>query len=315
MSLFMIETSAVDSGASNVGKLASQVTSLSSSVSGYDVSCNGEFDFESVKNTIVSNLEACVTKISNTSTILNAVSESHTKLQNSLKFNDSSEKKSSKSKSSGSSSGGSGGGYYSSSSAGYSAASVGAASAAKAVESNSTKSKKHKDEKIEFKKVDYVYFDDSNVTEESKKIVSSSDFSYDEKGYGKYNDYYVVAVDESYGKVGDVIRFTKEDGEVVEAVIGFNTGSKSKDETIHFVVTNDEEFKFKAIDSTKNILENNKKVENIGNYEKVMKDSKKDTKVDNVSANDDKANSNKIDSKDSDSSITDQSAADKPESN
>ena len=33
MSLFMIETSAVDSGASNVGKLASQVTSLSSSVS------------------------------------------------------------------------------------------------------------------------------------------------------------------------------------------------------------------------------------------------------------------------------------------
>ena len=75
MSLFMIETSAVDSGASNVGKLASQVTSLSSSVSGYDVSCNGEFDFESVKNTIVSNLEACVTKISNTSTILNAVSE------------------------------------------------------------------------------------------------------------------------------------------------------------------------------------------------------------------------------------------------
>ena len=72
---------------------------------------------------------------------------------------------------------------------------------------------------------------------------------------------------------------------------------------------------YNSIYKAKNILESNKKVENVGNYEKVMKDSKKDTKVDNMSANDDKANSNQIGSKDSDSSTTDQSAADKPESN
>ena len=303
MSLFMIETSAVDSSASSVGKLASQVSSLGSNVSGYDVSCNGEFDFESVKNIIVSNLEACVTKINNTSTILSAVSESHIKLQNSIKFNTSS-KKSSKTNSTSSSSNGV---YYSS--VGYSAAIGGGISAASNVSSNGNSDKMETEsKKIEFKKVDYVYFEDDNVTDESKKVVSSNIFSYNEKGYGRYNEYYVVAVDKSVGKVGDVIRFTKDDGEVVEAIIGFNTGSNSKDETIHFVVTNDEEFKFKAIDSTKNILDNNEKIENIGYYEEIKNDY-------SARLNHNNTGDNQNNSQDEDSSTTEITSSDKPESN
>ena len=117
MSLFMIETGNVDSTSSAVGKIVSQISDLSSSVSGYDTSCEDGFDFASAKNVIASNVEACVIKVKNTSSILNTVSQTHTQLQSSLKYKqDQSDSKSGKKSSSGgSSSGGSysgGGGYY-----------------------------------------------------------------------------------------------------------------------------------------------------------------------------------------------------------
>ena len=86
MSVFMIETGNVDSASSAVGKVASQVSDLSSSVSGYDTSCEDGFDFASAKNVIASNIEACVTKVKNTASILNTVSQTHTQLQSSLKY-------------------------------------------------------------------------------------------------------------------------------------------------------------------------------------------------------------------------------------
>ena len=115
----MIETGILDSASSSIGQIASQVSNLASSVSGYDTSCDDGFDFASAKNIIASNLEACVTKVQNTASILNAVSQSHTELQNSLKFEDPAEaaKKNSSTKSTSSQSSYSGG---SSSSGGYS---------------------------------------------------------------------------------------------------------------------------------------------------------------------------------------------------
>ena len=116
MSLFMIETSNVDSASSALGKIATQISDLSSSVSSYDTSCEDNFDFASAKNAISSNIEACIIKVQNTSSILNAVSQTHTQLQNTLKYKeDKSENKSTakSGKSNSSSSGGysSGGGY------------------------------------------------------------------------------------------------------------------------------------------------------------------------------------------------------------
>ena len=129
MSVFMIETDLVSSTASSMDILSSEVSNLSSSVNGYDTSCE-EFDFSSVKSLIASNLDACSIKISNTSGVLNSVVSSHTNLQNSLQF-ESTEEKAAKEAAkqqqqastgsgsnsgsynySGGSSGSSGGGYY-----------------------------------------------------------------------------------------------------------------------------------------------------------------------------------------------------------
>ncbi len=84
----MIETSNLDSASSSIGKIASQMSDLASSVVGYDTSCDDGFDFASVKGLIESNIKAWITKVQNTATILNTVSQSHTELQSSLKFED-----------------------------------------------------------------------------------------------------------------------------------------------------------------------------------------------------------------------------------
>ena len=85
MAIFMLETDAVSSGATSLTSIASQITSIGSAVSGYDTTCE-DFDFGSAKAAIASNIEACATKVTNTSNILNDVVTSHTTLQNSLKF-------------------------------------------------------------------------------------------------------------------------------------------------------------------------------------------------------------------------------------
>ena len=86
MSLFSLETSALDSASSSVQSLASQVRSISSNVSGYDTSCEDGFNFDSAKSVIASNIEACAVKMENTANLLETVSSSHTNLQNSMKF-------------------------------------------------------------------------------------------------------------------------------------------------------------------------------------------------------------------------------------
>ena len=165
MSVFMIETGNVDSASSAMEKIASQLSDLSSSVSGYDTSCEDGFDFASAKNVIASNIEACVTKVKNTASILNTVSQTHTQLQSTLKYKEdtsSQNTKKSGSRSSGYSgggysSGGGGGGY---SSGGYSAAASPIAATTAALRKTDDKTTKD-DEIVEiknnFKSVGYVY--------------------------------------------------------------------------------------------------------------------------------------------------------------
>ena len=77
MSVFMLDTDSVSSSGSSLSSLASQIDSISNSVSGYDTSCD-DFDFTSVS--------ACGIKVQNTASVIENVVSSHTTLQNSLKF-------------------------------------------------------------------------------------------------------------------------------------------------------------------------------------------------------------------------------------
>ena len=277
MSVFMIETGNVDSVSSAVGKVASQVSDLSSSVSGYDTSCEDGFDFASAKSIIASNIEACVTKVKNTASILNTVSQTHTQLQSSLKYKEDEPSTNSGGKSGGSSgssysgggySGGGGGGGYSSggySSAGSAAAAGTTAATTAALRKNDTTTKKTEEIENNFKEIGYVYIDQEKIDDNSKKIFEHEEFKYDEEGYAKIGDRYVVTVDESVGKVGDVLKFTQEDGTEIEVVVGVTTtGSKYKDR-INFVMKSDKEIDEETKKKFADLLKNTKKIEKVEN--------------------------------------------------
>ena len=277
MSVFMIETGNVDSASSAVGKIATQISDLSSSVSGYDTSCEDGFDFASAKNAIASNFEACVTKVQNTASILNTVSQTHTQLQNSLKYKeDKTESKSGKKSSGGGSSsgggysgggggysGGGGGGGYSGGGAGLAAAATTGATVRK-TDDKEEKQEETKEITNSFKEVGYVYIDKDKISDDAKKVFDNEDFEYDENGYAKIGDRYVVTVDESVGKVGDIIKFTQEDRTEIEAVVGLTTtGEKYKDK-INFVISPDKELNDEMKKVSENILKDNKKIEITG---------------------------------------------------
>ena len=275
MSVFMIETGNVDSASSAVGKVASQVSDLSSSVSGYDTSCEDGFDFASAKNVIASNIEACVTKVKNTASILNTVSQTHTQLQSTLKYKEDTSSQNTKKSGSRSSSysgggysGGGGGGGYSSggySSAGSAAAAGTTAATTAALRKNDTTTKKTEEIENNFKEIGYVYIDQEKIDDNSKKIFEHEEFKYDEEGYAKIGDRYVVTVDESVGKVGDVLKFTQEDGTEIEVVVGVTTtGSKYKDR-INFVMKSDKEIDEETKKKFADLLKNTKKIEKIEN--------------------------------------------------
>ncbi len=86
MSIFILECEAVTEVGSSLSSLVSQISDISSSVSGYDTSCEDGFDFSSAKSAIASNIEACSNKVRNTAQLLENVVSSHTALQGSLKF-------------------------------------------------------------------------------------------------------------------------------------------------------------------------------------------------------------------------------------
>lgn len=271
MSVFILETDAVTSAADSLSSIESSLESLSSSVSGYDTSQSGgdSFDFDGAKSVIAENIKAASIKVQNTQTIMNNVVDSHTKLQQALTTN---EDESSKSGSSGNYSSG---GYYSG--GGYSTAgtaSVARAAAAMAAKKKAEKKEKTKiiDVKDKINKVSYVYPNTKKLSKESKTIFN--DIKYDENGYAKLNDYYVISADKSVGNVGDVIKFTKEDGTSETFVIGINTVSDKYKNTISFIVNENSVSEFKPLESTENLLKDNSKIENCGNY-KIFEESKK----------------------------------------
>ena len=80
---------------------------------------------------------------------------------------------------------------------------------------------------------------------------------------------YVISCDPSVGKVGDVIRFTKSNGEVVECVVGVNTVSTKYKNSINFMINKDAASTFQVTPVSENLVKDLKKVQNFGNYQKL----------------------------------------------
>ena len=317
MSLFMLETSAVDSASSSVQSLASQMRAIGSDVSGYDTNCEDGFDFSSAKSVIASNIESCAIKLDNIATLLETVSSAHTELQSSMKFSPQAESSTSNNSSSskggssssggsrGSSSGGSGGyssggasGYSYGGSGGYSyggsggySAGLGSAGGAVYVSANSVKEAVKepvkKSDKATTPKLTGVGYASvgKDLDAESKKLFSSKAFSYD-KGYGKLGNCFVIACDASIAKVNQLLKFTQKDGTVVYGVVGVNTQEKKNANKLHFIVDpNDSSLKKSIVCDT--LISNNKKIEDCGNIYDIQKAAyvAKDISANNVNVN------------------------------
>lgn len=333
MAVFMLETEALTSASSAISSLASQVNDVSSSINGYDTSCEDGFDFAGAKSVLVSNVEACSTKITNTAVILENVVSAHTELQSSMKFDGSDNYSSSStstngsSSSSGSSSSGgnysgggtsgggysgggySGGGSYSGGSSsysggdysgGYSGATVSGIAASGLVTGKvkdcnndkvkertgaaSSKDKKETDKNkerndseltgileykvtTELKDINYAYINSDKLTDKSKELFNDATFNYDSNtGYALVDGKYVIACDSTVGEVGDIIKFTQKDGNIVECVVGTNTVTDASKNVINFIVDKENWANKTPMSISENLINNTTTITNAGQY-------------------------------------------------
>lgn len=94
---------------------------------------------------------------------------------------------------------------------------------------------------------------------------------YDEYGYAKLDDRYIVAVKPYYGTIGDYIDVYQEDGSIIYCVIGDNKGFENSDiyshydgSVVEFMVKDNT---FKGVKQTKpEFCQKISVIKNIGNY-------------------------------------------------
>ncbi|MBR3210563.1 MAG: hypothetical protein IKF71_01340 [Bacilli bacterium] len=253
MSTFILDTESVSATKSTLDNLASRVDNIASEVNGYDTSCS-EFDFSTPKRVIANNIEACGTKIKNTSSYINTVVSSHTTLQNNMKFESSAEQASKELQDQileaamgavsyaggGSYGGGSyyGGGYASS---GYNASTV------RVVNAN-------------ISDVKYDKIETNALTATGTKLAEKS--VYNDLGYATYGGMLLIGCSTAIGTVGDIIEFTMKDGTKKRCLIAQNT----EGDNISFFV-NDSWQEDNEKNPTQNFKENVTKIENYGNYQ------------------------------------------------
>ena len=122
---FFINTSKVGEVSDSIDTISSKCDTILSSVSGYDTTCEGGFDFAGAKSAIENNLKGADTKFKNTVALLTAVINAHGGIQNSVGAASDSSSSSYSSSSGSYSSGYSSGGYnYSGNYGGYNSSSA-----------------------------------------------------------------------------------------------------------------------------------------------------------------------------------------------
>lgn len=256
MSLFLLDTDTVNGVKSNLDSLASQINSITSSVSGYDTACD-EFDFAGAKSVIASNIEAASIKVRNTSTIIENVINSHTELQNKLKFQSSSDSSTtSDSTSTGSTSTGTTTGA-STSTGSTSTGSTG--TIVPPITTTPVTDPQNVD--VTITKVEHSKVDTSNLSDESKAIFD--EVEYDENGYATYKGLYVISCSKDIGKVGEHVTFTLNDGTIVKCIVGANTENSGE---IHFFV-NDQWKEDNSKNISKDFASNVKSYKNSGLFQ------------------------------------------------
>ena len=244
MAIFMLDCDSVTATNSSITSLITQFSQLADSVNGYDTSCEDGFDFAGGKAAIASNIEACTTKVQNTAKLVENVVTAHTTLQNTFTLDQNGsantettqdrEASSTTTTEGGTTSGGSyasSGGRYSSSGGGYSSsggsysssggsyASGVTAGIASSVTGTDTSTQGPVDITSKINAVDQVTVDVDKL-DAANKTQYITGMTYNEAGYGLYDNKYVIVCDTTLANVGDNLVFTNTDGSTIDCVVG-----------------------------------------------------------------------------------------------
>ena len=132
-----------------------------------------------------------------------------------------------------------------------------------------SKSTDSSEEKVttELKDVNYAYINSDKVTDKSKEIFNDATFNYDSNtGYALVDGKYVIACDSTVGEVGDIIKFTQEDGTIVECVVGTNTVTDASKNVINFIVDKENWANKTPMSISENLINNTTTITNAGQY-------------------------------------------------
>ena len=113
-------------------------------------------------------------------------------------------------------------------------------------------------------KIDCVAANDIGVTNDTFDGVIhdengydiNMEVTYDDSGYAKVGDKFVISCDETLGNIGDSVVIMKDDGEAVSCIIGNITDSENLKNEFNFVVDNNKWDKESSDNISTELLEN-----------------------------------------------------------
>ena len=233
MTMFMIETDSATNTATQVNSLAEQLDNIASNVEGYSTDAS-EFDFSGPKGVLASSIKACATKMKNTSNFIESVVSSHQSFQEGVKFETAAEKAAREAAEKANNKNNSNNNSYSGDSgySGYRGGSSSSSGTPETVTPQETTPPETTPQLDPIKEVDITDkiesvstkdFTKEEFTDASKKIFDKAE--YDEDGYAKYEDMYIIVCATALGVVGDVIEITTKDGKTIKCIVGANDDS------------------------------------------------------------------------------------------
>ena len=119
----------------------------------------------------------------------------------------------------------------------------------------------------ELKDINYAYINSDKLTDKSKELFNDATFNYDSNtGYALVDGKYVIACDSTVGEVGDIIKFTQKDGNIVECVVGTNTVTDASKNVINFIVDKENWANKTPMSISENLINNTTTITNAGQY-------------------------------------------------
>ena len=233
---FQLDTDSLSTIISSLGNLSSNMSSLSSTVSGYDTSNEDGFDFNTLKGSIVSAIDVCSGDISKTAGSIQSVVDEHTRLQEQLSFDPTEEIPGEKEETPKSGNSKKRNNFKSSY---YGGPGVGTKNYNDKNNKNGETPSKYAMKSISeaFVALGFVNINRDLLRGESP--INSGDMKYDQDGFARIGDKYVVSCSSNQYKVGDEFTLEQSNGDKIICVVGVVSNDSNNQSVLNFVVSED----------------------------------------------------------------------------